>query len=116
MPIIFHIVAAAEWPNASDFYCADTLASEGFIHCSTRQQLIAVANRLFTGKSGLLAVAIRQERVVAPVVYENLEGGAETFPHIYGPLNLDAVEQLVALRIRDDGTFELAPTPAGDRP
>ena len=109
MTAIFHIVAAREWAGASDPYRGDTLASEGFIHCSTAAQLPAVANRLFHGRQGLLAVAIDEARVTAPIVYENLEGGDALFPHIYGPLNRDAVSAVVPLICGDDGTFPITP-------
>ncbi len=113
MAAIFHIVAAREWAGASDPYRGDTLEAVGFIHCSTAAQLLAVADRLFQGRQGLLAVAIDERRVAAPIVYENLEGGDELFPHIYGPLNRDAVTAVVPLVCRDDGTFLITPADAG---
>ncbi len=113
MAAIFHIVAAREWAAASDPYRGDTLASEGFIHCSTAAQLPAVANRLFQGRQGLLAVVIDEARVAAPIFYENLEGGDTLFPHISGPLNRDAVTALVPLICREDGTFPITPADLG---
>ncbi len=103
MAAIFHIVAAREWAAASDPYRGDTLASEGFIHCSTAAQLPAVANRLFQGRQGLLAVVIDEARVA----------GDALFPHIYGPLNRDAVTALVPLICREDGTFPITPADLG---
>ena len=91
------------------------MAAEGFIHCSTATQLPAVANRLFQGRRGLLALVIDDARVAAPIVYENLEGGDALFPHIYGPLNRDAVTAVVRLICRDDGTFAITPGDLGGR-
>ena len=108
MAVIFHIVAARQWAEAADPYRGDTLESEGFIHCSTASQLVAVADRLFRGRQAMLALAIDETRVAAPIRYENLEGGDALFPHIYGPLNRDAIIAEVPLKCREDGTFHVA--------
>jgi uncharacterized protein (DUF952 family) len=42
--------------------------------------------------------------------FKNLEGGTELFPHLYGTLNLDAVEDVLAFPADQDGSFAL---PAG---
>ena len=80
-----------------------SLETEGFIHCSTSDQLAAVANRKFREKEDLLVLTIDSSRVRPEIRYENLEGGEEQFPHIYGPLNVDAVVSKRALRVTDDG-------------
>lgn len=91
--LILHITHRQDWQaaQAAGRYEADTLAAQGFIHCSTPEQLPRVAEALFRGQRGLVVLTIDAERVAAPIRYENLEGGDEHFPHIYGPLNLDAV-------------------------
>jgi len=55
----------------------------------------------------LVLLCIDRERVAAPVREENLEGGADQFPHIYGPLNPDAVYQVINFVPGSDGLFEL---------
>lgn len=86
-------------------YRAPTFEAEGFIHCSTREQVIQVADRRFRGQSGLVLLFIETERVDAEIIYENLEGGPELFPHIYGELNTDAVAQVAEFAPDDDGYF-----------
>jgi len=86
-------------------YQADSLKSEGFIHASTRSQVLSTANRFYHGQTGLLLLAIDEQRLEAGVRFENLEGGGELFPHIYGALNLDAVVKAVPLEARPDGSF-----------
>ncbi|MGW0419993.1 DUF952 domain-containing protein [Streptomyces sp. NPDC003015] len=68
-----------------------TLQEEGFIHCSTREQLPATAARFFAGVPDLVLLVIDPARLDVPLKYEAPEPGAEEFPHIYGPLPVDAV-------------------------
>jgi len=107
MSIILHITSKAAWEQAmgSGEYRGDTLAREGFIHCSTPEQVIPVANSLFRGQQNLVLLVIDRTRVQAPVRDENLEGGETLFPHIYGPLNLDAVIKVVDFPPDADGGF-----------
>ncbi len=107
--MIYHITHKADWERAVQvrLYMADTLASQGFIHCSTAEQVIKVANNFYLGQPHLVLLCIEESLVKAPVQYENLEGGAEQFPHIYGALNLDAVLKVVDLIPDEDGKFEM---------
>jgi uncharacterized protein (DUF952 family) len=107
MDTILHITQRQQWEEAKRdrVYRGDTLASEGFIHCSTPKQAIVVANRLFCGQQGLIILCIDTDRVQTEIRYEGIEG--ELFPHIYGPLNVDAVFQAVKLEPGTDGKFEL---------
>jgi uncharacterized protein (DUF952 family) len=83
-----------------------TLAEVGFIHCSFPDQTIGIANRRFRGRDGLILLLIDTGKVYAPIKYEGaLSGRAGTFPHIYGPLNIDAVYATVALKKGDKGNF-----------
>jgi uncharacterized protein (DUF952 family) len=87
-------------------YRADSLDTEGFIHCSTRDQVIWVANHLYHGKTALVLLVIDPDRVHAEIKYETVEGfGA--FPHIYGELNADAIVQIIDFPPNSDGTFSL---------
>ncbi|HEY9748254.1 MAG TPA: DUF952 domain-containing protein [Allocoleopsis sp.] len=108
MPLIFHITSAPQWEQAqlAGIYQGDTLASEGFIHCSTLPQVEGVANRYFAGQTDLLLLCINSEQVQAEIKYEALVGD-EAYPHIYGPLNVDAVTQVVPWSPQPDGTFAL---------
>ena len=111
MTTILHITHKTDWEQAraEGSYRADTLASEGFIHCSTPEQVIPVANHLFRGQTNLVLLVIDRDKVQAPIRDENLEGGTTLYPHIYGPLNLDAVVDVLDFPPRADGSFELPP-------
>lgn len=106
---IYHVTTEAEWAAAlaAGAYAADTLATEGFIHCSTRQQVLGVANVRFSGRAGLVLLEIDPAHVQPEIRYENLEGGEPRFPHIYGELCVDAVFAVHPFAPEDDGTFRL---------
>jgi uncharacterized protein (DUF952 family) len=87
-------------------YRGDTLDSQGFIHCSTFQQIIKVANAVFHAQEGLLLLCIATNKVQAEIRYESA-GGEELYPHIYGPLNLDAVVKAVDFEPAKNGNFVL---------
>ncbi len=107
--MIYHISQKQAWQAAqvSGSYQGDTLQSEGFIHCSTLGQVLEVANRIFLKQENLVLLCIIEEKVRAKIIYENLEGGQEQYPHIYGELNLDAVTGALAFPCREDGSFVL---------
>jgi len=113
--ILYHIASQADWARAraEGEYSADSLETQGFIHCSTRAQVLDVANALFRGRSDLVLLLIDERRLRAPVRYENLEGGARLFPHLYGPLNLDAVVRALPFQPDSEGGFRLPEEASG---
>jgi uncharacterized protein (DUF952 family) len=118
MPIIYHITRKSDWDTAlaAGSYTADSLTTEGFIHCSTAQQVIATANRIFKGKRGLVLLCVDTNKVKPEIRHENLEGGKDLFPHIYGALDVEAVTAVHDFLPQDDGSFDLpAALKAGQR-
>jgi uncharacterized protein (DUF952 family) len=109
--MIFHIVPQADWSDAQPQapYQPESLSAEGFIHCSTREQLVGSATLHFQGQSTLVVLCIDEQRVEAGIRYESLTGDAPLFPHIYGPLNADAIVDVLDLPQSDDGAFQLPP-------
>ena len=107
--MIYHITRKTDWETArhTGAYQGDTLATEGFIHCSNAEQVVTVANARFRGQPDLVLLCINPEQVGPKIVSENLEGGQTLFPHIYGPLNLDAVLEVVAFVPAENGLFDL---------
>ncbi len=104
--MIYHIASRQAWNDsaAEGVYRGDTLESQGFIHCSTREQVLRTAERYYPGRSGLVLLAIDEARLCAPLRYEvSTDGGL--FPHLYGVLNLDAVVRVDAFEPGTDGTF-----------
>lgn len=107
---IFHICSSAAWTAAKDgeYRCA-SLDSEGFIHCSTLDQVVEVANYVFRGQHGIVLLVIDPDRVASPIRYENA-GNGKLYPHIYGPLNSTAVIAVEPFEPGADGSFEVNPT------
>lgn len=97
--MIFHIVTKQNWQKAvqKGFYEADSLASEGFIHTSYTNQVAGVLERYYPqyamgkGQCDLLLLHIDEIKLTAPLKLEMATSVNETFPHIYGRLNIDAV-------------------------
>jgi uncharacterized protein (DUF952 family) len=109
--LIYHITTAGEWERAlrDGQYAMSTrgrtLAEEGFIHASTAEQVAPVANMFYKGVPGLVVLAIDADRVKPDVRYERVPGFGQPFPHIYGPLNTDAVVEAVRLERGQDGDY-----------
>ncbi|MDR9404897.1 MAG: DUF952 domain-containing protein [Halothece sp. Uz-M2-17] len=106
--MIFHITKRIEWEEAvrAGEYRAASLSDQGFIHCSTSEQMVRVANFLFAGQSGLVLLCIDVEKLNAKVEYENCEGGEDLFPHVYGSINLNAVVDVVDFNPDREGRFQ----------
>ena len=102
---LYHITDAevARQATLAGQYAPEALTREGFIHCSYRHQVLAVANRLFRGRPNLVLLEIDSARVDCRIVDENLEGGKELFPHIYGPLDMTAVVSILPLTSDAEG-------------
>jgi uncharacterized protein (DUF952 family) len=94
MKTIFHICPREDWEaaQATGSYFADSLESEGFIHCSIAEQIASVANAFYKGIDGLILLHIALDKLQVEVHWE--EAGGEVYPHIYGPINHDAVVEV----------------------
>jgi uncharacterized protein (DUF952 family) len=96
---IYHLATNADWDQArvSRVYAPASLESEGFIHCSMLSQLAPVAERYFPGRDDVVLLQIDRLRLTSPVRCEESEPG-EHYPHLYGPLDLQAVVESWPLR------------------
>lgn len=110
--LIYHITTPTVWTEAQKTgeVIADSLVTEGFIHCSRAGQLLGVAHRYFPGAGGLLVLAIDESDVASWLVNEGPAGVGDPadekiFPHIYGPIPATAVVAAVALYAAADGRF-----------
>lgn len=109
--MIFHLTTPALWSAArrAGEYTQSTrdrtLADEGFIHCSTAEQWPGVRRAFFTDVEPLLLLHIDESRLDAELRYDPVPGAPAPFPHLYGPLNLDAVVQVEQLGA---GSFHVA--------
>jgi uncharacterized protein (DUF952 family) len=96
---IYHITTKREWEEAQQagHYDSATLATEGFIHCSTERQVAGVLDRYFQDKTNLVKLTIEKAKVERPLIFELATSIDEVFPHIHGALNLDAVVEVTEI-------------------
>lgn len=108
--MIYHIADRPAWKAAEStgMYRHPTLSTEGFIHASTAAQLEETANRYYKENPEILVLVIDPAYVTATIKYEPSRGG-ELFPHLYGPLNLDAVQAVRMISRSADGLFKITP-------
>ncbi len=113
MEPIFHLTTPQCWNDAlaSGDYPWSTRGTRfeevGFVHCSTWSQVENVALYVYPGELTLNLLVIDPTLVGAEVRYENIEGGSELFPHIYGPLPIDAVINVMTLNANTAGRIWL---------
>lgn len=98
-PIIYHVTTKKEWVIAqvSGNYKAASLATEGFIHCSTAEQVNGVLERYFKGQTNLVKLVIDTSKLTPELKYELAPSINEYFPHVYGQINIDAVIDIVEI-------------------
>ncbi|MDB5035352.1 MAG: hypothetical protein JWQ98_2593 [Chlorobi bacterium] len=102
--MIYHITLIPDWEAArgGDEYTAASLGTEGFIHCSEREQVERSLNRFYHDRPIVLLLGIDPALLANELKYEAAHG--EIFPHIYGPLNINAV-RTVETMVREDGVY-----------
>jgi uncharacterized protein (DUF952 family) len=114
--MILHITTQTEWEKArfNGKYTAPSLASDGFIHCSTVKQTVDTANIFFKGQRGLILLCIDEMKLTSECRFEDPSGGGihdprveSLFPHVYGPINLSAVIKVVDFTVDESGLFTL---------
>ncbi len=104
--LLFHVADAVEWADAGSLgrYERSTrglsLAEVGFVHLSTAEQWPGVVERFYGDHEGeLLLLTVDPARLTAPLRWEVADAiTGEEFPHLYGPLDLDAVVTVEPLR------------------
>jgi uncharacterized protein (DUF952 family) len=112
---VYHLAARADWDAAGDAgaYRAASLDTEGFIHCSTATQVAGVANAFYRGRRDLVLLEIDPARLRSALRFESPAHPTgvsdaqsdERFPHVYGPIDLDAVVAATDFAPGADGRF-----------
>jgi uncharacterized protein (DUF952 family) len=91
---IFHITTRVAWASAQDTgeVAPDSLATEGFVHCSTEAQVPGSIERHFAGHDDLVLLRLRDDAVAADLRWDEGRPG-ELFPHVYRALRLTDVAE-----------------------
>ncbi|MBS1497168.1 MAG: DUF952 domain-containing protein [Bacteroidetes bacterium] len=91
--MIYHVTQQTNWlkAKADGAYKAPSLSIEGFIHASSKQQVAGVLHRYYQNETGLILLHIDETKLTSPLKYELSPSVNQQFPHIYGPINLEAV-------------------------
>lgn len=115
--MIFHITSRKDWEaaQAKGEYIAPSLQTEGFIHCSTPSQVLPVAENFYKGQSDLVLLMIEPTLLTSTLKWEAPSGGTpppgvpagDRFPHVYGPINLDAVTNVFDFVFDSTGAFQI---------
>lgn len=109
---IYHITSRSSWSAAQEagVYRADSLQAEGFIHCSKADQVLRVANAFYAGQVGLVLLVVDPGWLRSEVRWEpGSDKPDESFPHIYGPIELVAVVGVLDFSPDADGEWRSLP-------
>ena len=110
--MILHFCPRAEWEAADGVYRAPSLAAQGFIHCSTPDQVAVPATALARGRQDIVLLEIDESLLSKPVVWEDgdpPDPDGTLFPHVYEPIPVAAVVAVHDYRPEEDGTFRRPP-------
>jgi uncharacterized protein (DUF952 family) len=94
---VFHLTTPDEWAAAQEAGLwttstrGRTLAEEGYIHCAEEHQVEGVRARFFDDLDDLVLLEIDTDLLTSPWRSEQLDGSDQSYPHVYGPVDLAAV-------------------------
>jgi uncharacterized protein (DUF952 family) len=108
--LIYHFCPRADWTAArqAGVYQADSLATQGFIHFSPLDHVHVVATLLARGRTDLVLLTVDDALLPKPAVWEQgdpPDPDGRLFPHVYGPVPVEAVVAVHDLAPAADGSF-----------
>ena len=97
MSTIFHLTTKADWDLAIEngVYTAPALKEEGFIHCCHENQVEEILSKYYVDKKDVVCLKIETDKLTSQYVFEWSPSLEQTFPHIYGPINIDPVDSII---------------------
>ena len=110
MKHIYHLAPAArwrEWPAGTPYLPAEYNA-DGFVHCTAGEELmVQVANRYYRAEPGdFVLLVIDPTRLTSELRWEDSgDNLAPQFPHIYGPIDREAIVGVRQMRRAESGEF-----------
>jgi len=108
---IYHMCRLDEWQAAEaagEYLGSSQDVADGFIHFSSREQVVTSSAKHRAGQDGLVLLCVDPQRLGAALRWEASRGNA-LFPHLYGPLPVSAVMQTHDLALGPDGLHQFPP-------
>ncbi|WP_068277236.1 DUF952 domain-containing protein [Aldersonia kunmingensis] len=107
---LLHICTRGEWDDArrAGERRPESLDAQGFVHLSSPEQVHLPANRLFLGRTDLVLLHLDPDALGAPVRWEPgvaTDPESMRFPHLYGPIPVDAVIDITSYQPDVTGRF-----------
>ncbi len=109
MQALFHLVDPGVWESVVHEYRPESLALEGFVHCSFAGQVADAANRHYPDVPALVAVELDPTGLDAEVIVEDSYGSGTAFPHVYGPVPVAAAVAVHPMRRGPDRRWLFSP-------
>ena len=96
---VYHFVSRKDWERYENqsFYNPDSLEKEGFIHCCTNKQFKHVLGNYFNGVKEIYILKIHIPSLDVDIFME-ADKNKMLFPHIYGVIDSDAIEEIIILK------------------
>ena len=117
--MILHLLSREAWAEAeaNGQLVTPSIATEGFAHCSTEHQMVDVANKYYSGTHNMVLLNIDPTKLTSQLKFEppaHIDGSPALpheplFPHIYGPINLEAISEVIDFPCRSNGEFVAPP-------
>ena len=97
--MIYHVTTKTQWDEAvsKGFFEVESLQIEGFIHMSKIDQVEGVLNRYYQNVPDLVLLHVEENKLTAEIKFELSPSVNQKFPHVFGPINIDAVIKIEAL-------------------
>ena len=107
--MLLHIISSPDLAHARKIgeIAPASLQSEGFVHCSYPDQVLTPANERYPGTQNLVLIVLAPDRIPHPLVVEDSYGSGTAYPHVYGPIPIDAIDREVDFPCNPDGGFDL---------
>lgn len=107
--MIYHLTSESEWEEQlhAEFYVPYRYKIDGFIHCSSKDQIQRTANTIFKNCKSIWLLHIEEQKEIDYIKYENLEGGVELFPHIYRALPKTSIKKTEKILKTDLDHFKI---------
>ena len=108
MEFVYHITSKSIWESqqAKGTFLTPTFNQDGFIHFSTLPQVRKTAHKFYQGQKDLVILEVDPTFYPGKLIFENLDGGSELFPHLYAPLSIRSVHQVFNLPLNPEAEFD----------